>query len=379
MLVVSPDGLAQCLQIENCEYKQSHEQIHNKLGIEYKCIFQSETSPNYPLYELPVRHVPQVLCTMAVLECTQLLLITFTPSSVSVIIVDFDQTLWNKLWYKAGELFDRPNPAIPTKVDPAMKLLCSELVQFIETNSRFLFEVPSFRGSIVQQIPCTVMNAYCTTVPKMLCVCDLKAAQRESNICSANGKELFQSIYDNWRQEATEVIVFMLSDRDRIYDPQKVNTAPVAYALKGPSMANRDLKKLVNKTRNALKERDIPVLAEVYDGQWQNFVMTDSENFPLIRMRLQNKSWTHISKLTKSHIPLQDKITLETTRISNNGLMLQNIFCRCKAYGGILIHTLGGELFDGLVIYSQLVLTFKCGEILVKTHVRAKNAKCVGK
>ena len=52
-------------------------------------------------------------------------------------------------------------------------------------------------------------------------------------------------------------------------------------------MANSDLKKLVNTTRNALKDRNILVLAEVYDGQWQNFVMTDSENFPLTRMHLQ--------------------------------------------------------------------------------------------
>ena len=371
LLVVSPDGLAQCSQIENCEYRESHSQTHNKLGIEYKCIFQSETSPNYPSYELPVRHVPQVLCTMAVLECTQLLLVTFTPSSVSVIIIDFDQVLWNKLFSKACELFDKPNPPIPTKVDPAIKLLRSELVEFIQTKSRFLFEVPSFRGSIVQQIPRTIISAYCTTVPKTLRTCDLKAAQRESKICSENGKELFQSIYDNLRQEATEVIVFMLSDKDRIYDPKKVNTAPVAYALKGPSMANSDLKKLVNKTRNALKERDIPVLAEVYDGQWQNFVMTDSENFPLTRMRLQNKSWTRISKLTKTRVikemlntcsvSLQDKATLQTTRISRNGLMLQNIYCRRKRSGGILIHSLGGDLFDGLV--SHLFTT--CSDIEV--------------
>ena len=39
LLIASPDGLAQCSQGENCEYKQSHARIHNKIGIEYKCIF----------------------------------------------------------------------------------------------------------------------------------------------------------------------------------------------------------------------------------------------------------------------------------------------------------------------------------------------------
>ena len=54
LLIASPDGFAQCSQGENCEYKQSHVHIHNKTGIEYKCIFQSDKSPNYPSYELPV-------------------------------------------------------------------------------------------------------------------------------------------------------------------------------------------------------------------------------------------------------------------------------------------------------------------------------------
>ena len=200
---------------------------------------------------------------------------------MSVIIVDFDPELWNKLWSKACFLFDSENPSIPTRLDLQIKQMHSQLVNFVDTKSHFLFEVPSFRGSILHKIPRTITNAYFPTVLKHLQVCNMKSAQRESKICAANGQELFQTIYDNLRQEATEVIVFMLSDKDCIFDPKKVNTAPVAYALKGSLMANSDLKKLVNTTRNALKDRNIPVLAEVYDGQWQNFVMTDSENFPL--------------------------------------------------------------------------------------------------
>ena len=152
LLISSPDGLAQCSQGENCEYKQSHMCIHNKIGIEYKCIFQSDKSPNYPSYELPVQHVPQVLSTMAVLDCSQLLLITFTPTSVSVIIVDFDPELWNKLWSKACFLFNSENPSIPTRLDPQIKQMHSQLVNFVHTKSRFLFEVPSFRGSILHKI-----------------------------------------------------------------------------------------------------------------------------------------------------------------------------------------------------------------------------------
>ena len=151
----------------------------------------------------------------------------------------------------------------------------------------------------------------------------------------------------------------MLSDKDRIFDPKKVNTAPVAYALKGSLMANSDLKKLVDTTHNALKDRNIPVLAEVYDGQWQNFVMTDSKNFPLTRICLQKKSWSHISKLTKiciiqemmstCHVPIKDREKLSTTCISEADLFLKNIFCQCQRSRGIILQSLGGDLFDGCV------------------------------
>ena len=162
VLITSPDGLAQCSQGENCEYKQLHTHIHNKIGIEYKCTFQSDKStksPNYPSYELPVRHVPQVLSTMAVLDCSQLLLITFTPTSVSVIIVDFDPELWNKLWSKVCFLFDSKNPSIPKRLDLPIKQMRSQLVNFVHTKSHFLFEVLLFHGSILHKIPCTITNS----------------------------------------------------------------------------------------------------------------------------------------------------------------------------------------------------------------------------
>ena len=145
-------------------------------------------------------------------------------------------------------------------------------------------------------------------------------------------------------------------------------------------MANSDLKKLVNTTRNALKDRNIPVLAEVYEGQWQNFVMTDSKNFPLTRMRLQNKTWTRISKLTKTlviremmntcHVPIKDKEKLSTACISE-GLFLKNIFCKCQTSGGILPQSLGSDLFDGSV--SHLFRTCSNLEVCGKYHLKIIN------
>ena len=134
---------------------------------------------------------------MAVLDCSQLLLITFTLTSVSVIIVDFDSQLGNKLWSKVCFLFDSKNPLIPTRLNPQIKQMHSQLVNFVHTKSHFLFEVPSFCGSILHKIPHTITNAYFPIVLKHLQVCNIKSAQRESKICAANGQELFQMFYGN--------------------------------------------------------------------------------------------------------------------------------------------------------------------------------------
>ena len=46
-------------------------------------------------------------------------------------------------------------------------------------------------------------------------------------------------------------------------------------------------------------ERNIPVLCEVYDGQWQNLCMTTENGDPLNELRLIKPTWQWVSKFTK--------------------------------------------------------------------------------
>ena len=117
------------------------------------------------------------------------------------------------MWSKACHFFDSTNPSIPIKLDLQLKELHFELVHFVQTKLHFLFEVLLFRGTIVQKIPSTITSAYCPTVFKSLQLCDIKSAQRESKVYSANGQELLHNIYDSLHQEATEVIFLCLVTR----------------------------------------------------------------------------------------------------------------------------------------------------------------------
>ena len=65
----------------------------------------------------------------------------------------------------------------------------------------------------------------------------------------------------------------MLTDKDRKQDKNVPYSYPVAYAMKGNSLSNNNLKHLVDQVRSKLLECKIPVLCEVYDGQWHKHIV----------------------------------------------------------------------------------------------------------
>ena len=92
---------------------------------------------------------------------------------------------------------------------------------------------------------------------------------------------LLQKIHNVLRLQATELLVFMISDKDKLQDSSAPNSMPLAYALKGRCLSNSKLRYLINKVRNKLHKRKIKVLCEMYDGQWQYTLMHDEESNPL--------------------------------------------------------------------------------------------------
>ena len=75
---------------------------------------------------------------------------------------------------------------------------------------------------------------------------------------------------------------------------------PLGYAMKGKHLSNNELCFLIDECRRKLKERGIPILCEVYDGQWQNLCMTDKDGKPLTELRLVKNTWQRVSKMSKN-------------------------------------------------------------------------------
>ena len=129
-------------------------------------------------------------------------------------------------------------------------------------------------------------------------------------------------------------------------------------------MSNKELRHLINTVWNSLKERNIAILVECYDGQWQNTVMM-TEGKPLNKLRLVQNIWSHISRLSKtklidemssiSKINLGDRDLIYLTRFPVRSTPCDNIEIHRIHTGAIHVSLRGGPLYK--VKCAQYVIT----------------------
>ena len=106
--------------------------------------------------------------------------------------------------------------------------------------------------------------------------------------------------------------------------------------------------------RNKLHEREIKVICEIYDGQWQYTVMHDAHGNPLNMLRVCTSTWLRISKLSKARI-VDELMTINCVKLGDDDLLkfstftegtniFNNIEVTKTSEGALHISTLGGTL-----------------------------------
>ena len=73
--------------------------------------------------------------------------------------------------------------------------------------------------------------------------------QESSQLLAIECKASFNACHEVLCTPAKELLVFMLTNKDRKQDKTVPYSYPIAYAMKGPSMNNDDLKYMVRKLR----------------------------------------------------------------------------------------------------------------------------------
>ena len=111
-------------------------------------------------------------------------------------------------------------------------------------------------------------------------------------------KGAFNQCHEVLLDPGKELLVFMLTDKDRKQLKNVPYSYPVAYALKANSMMNKHLEYLVRKVRSKLREIRIPILCEAYNGQWHKFVMEDKNAQPLTKLHGCD-NWNLVASMSK--------------------------------------------------------------------------------
>ena len=107
----------------------------------------------------------------------------------------------------------------------------------MEENTKLIAEVPSLKN--------TTEARDCTSTEGPYILPSNVSKDHSANVNSVTSwlqllmqtsKILTEEAYELQRKKATELLAFVISDTDRIHNPNKLNQIPVAYALKGYSL-----------------------------------------------------------------------------------------------------------------------------------------------
>ena len=206
----------------------------------------------------------------------------------------------NRLLSLASELYPDKTASYPRRLHPDIKDLRKELTKFVENKVSKLCEVKSVKAT-------TCSHKY---EPDL----DFHRGHREdirvlesetvflSELETLLHKciECIKTAYNLCRVKATEVLVFLVANMDRIHKPEIPHAMPIAYALKGYSMKTDVMRCMIEQVLYESYTRGLYIPVIAFDGQWYNIAVGNRNGEPLTLLQLQKDIYNEAKQETKS-------------------------------------------------------------------------------
>ena len=298
LMEISADGILQCSDgTDTCPNFHLHSD--RKIMVEVKSPVPKENIAETIFYDVPTRYMLQLQVEMKAYSCNELWFVCSMAVSETVTVVRYDDNLWNKAWDVLVNLYDKEKPNIPTKLHPSIKNLRLAISQSKEQCCKFLCEVPTITGEYenITLSPNFASPYSPCPVRQMQHFTPQEVSNFNQHLYSLS-TSAFKQCHEVLCDPGKELIVFMLTDKDRKQDKNIPYSYPIAYAMKGSSMTNSHLQKMVHMIRNELHTRKIPILCETYDGQWHKHVTENAQSHRLTQL-FGRDNWNRVASLTK--------------------------------------------------------------------------------
>ena len=286
-IVISADRTIRCPNGKTCKnYAKHGERV---IVLEFKSPFPMKENPNVTVYDTPPHHVPQLLVELKAWSSSELWLLCETQKSVTVFRCYDENTLIDTMLETADELYGGDKPVVPTRLHTNVKHLKELVRDYIKLKTSFLCEAPSLKGEY-GTLKCSdvIKSAYSVTPNLELTEMSNQDVDYNSAIVSSEAIHFFTNAHTARRSKASEIVVFMATNKDRMNVDAVGYSFPVAYALKGSTMTNADLHFMVDLLQDEFNGREIPILTEVYEGQWHNHITFNANGKLLTKL-----CWCH--------------------------------------------------------------------------------------
>ncbi|KAH3888912.1 hypothetical protein DPMN_012957 [Dreissena polymorpha] len=271
-MVVSPDG---SVRIDDNEETTI-------FAIEYKC----------PIYDVqhhfPARYLLQCLSEIKFLNVESLIYLCWRPDLSTVFKVNRNSMLFKKAFDLAVNMYDVEKPKRPTKLADETNVLKTEINELSRTNSTVEF-IGVFRSLTHNYSANNIHDAGKFILRRF----DLMLTEMLSN---------YEKYYGLQRIPATEAVVFLCCDLDRIWGKETVHSVPVCWFPKGSSLDTCTMRNISESVLNTCAEAGIHIPAVSFDGQGHNIAVRDVNEKPLTLLQLQKDVWKTVERMPKNDV-----------------------------------------------------------------------------
>ena len=270
---------------DNTEYNAFKENIHKTeqtelpwpnpvIGVEMK------VQEGFPVnYTFPVNEAAFILCEMAAMGVNSLLYLTVYSNTMTVHFIENSLELATYVKNELNMMYGGTNVKHLTKISQEMKDLMHRVECFSQSNATLLCEVLLIEGEG--------------------CMSQLMFDPNEVFECASN--QIKQS-YELQRSRAAEVLVWLLSSTDRLWQAEIPHSVPVAYAMTSYGISCDTVRKMCDDILDAAIEREIHVSLTTFDGAFFNLATRTSEGKPLTVMQLSKSIWSQVQKLSRVEV-----------------------------------------------------------------------------
>lgn len=235
---------------------------------------------------------------MVVLETDVLIFVSYSNESTTFHKVHFDEVLWERILGEATALNDKHGIVKHTRSRPQLKSLKELLSSFVKTNVEFLCEVPSLH------MIDSMLSVRLTPSSPFNKACPVDRAERECSqddiiSTASHTKTVLETGYHLSRRKATEVMVWVLTNKDRNSSLEIPCSLPIAYGLKDYRLSAKEMRDATDYVLEKCHEKGIHVVGFYTDGQWISLMHRDNNDNLLTLVQLQKDAWVSTKGLGK--------------------------------------------------------------------------------